>query len=232
MFDNAKTTKNVRRQHEIISAEMKGQLDRGNFLLTSILAELDPIRYFALSIMDGQWFTKEIDGGHVAEAYEESWPLPPVRLVLVPSLAKASGVFSGTPASDSKRGEIKGREPAILVKRRRRERLPGTDGTDEDRHYRMTTTWENHGTDAVLSSRDARQVLIRDGYPVRDSSSGNMVKGFIVEYEWLKREVERDDCQPEFKRAWQEIEALQNEQPKTRTKRPATGAEAQQLPGT
>ncbi len=99
----------------------------------------------------------------------------------------------------------------IKVKRVVARRVMGTDIIKETREY------VDLGNDVELDHQTARDVLATRGFPVRQVRTNGSKIGTVVEVDWILREVARDDCHPEVKELYQQ---LQSRIEKSNTKKP------------
>lgn len=170
MFDLAVFQESVAsRQRAAVNASVDKAIRTGTFTYTELLMADEPVRTMALEYLDG--VTSE---GGTSATKGEPIEIEPIRLVCINP-------------NDS-----------IKVSRWTQRRIVGTHipGPSE----KIT---ELLGPDArvddKLSTRVARGILRRHGWPIRNKNSRGANDGTIVEWKWLEREAKLSDADAKVK---------------------------------
>lgn len=194
MFEKAKQESLHEKQQLYVRAEIEKLVAAGNFLYTPVLSEDDRWRTLALYALD------DVTNDQGRLVYGSNFVrLPDVRLVVVNPVADRSALRTGT---------IRYKATVTRV-------IPGTLDMPE-----RVSVWKDAGTDATLPHEIARQILVREGFPIVDRRSKGGRRGNVVEFKWLEREAQSTDAVDDIKSVWEQVQAHLTEPKKAPSKNP------------
>ncbi len=180
------------RAREAIRVELIQRIQGARFFLTPILMEAEPYRTHALEAIDG---VKVVAGvpkyGAVPSLHDM---LSSTRLIAL--------------EHDKEKGVRYTGHGKIMIRRKRQEIIPGTSTTRE------MVTDEDLGTDVSLPHLQARDVLVKQGWPIRDEKSQGRARGTVVEWDWLVAEAARPETSQAVRDIYAAIKAaMQQKEP-------------------
>lgn len=201
MFEKARQQNTQQKTLLAVKTEVRQMVKNGGFLYTPILLMDDPWRTFALYAIDDI----SIDGDKLTPK-GNPLVLPDVRLINIDPI---NYLAKGAPRELRKQAMWPGQ---IRYKQREPREIPGTMGTQNEE----VDVWIDAGQDATLPHRIARQLLHLHGFPIVGRLTKGAQKGRIVEYEWIRRESKLENCHPEVREVWKQIqERLEPQAPLT-----------------
>lgn len=154
--------------------------------LTPILQLEEPFRSNALEALDGV----EVEGGRPKrdEGKVIAAQLGPVRLAAIKN--EGDGLVEYDP-----KGHIYQTVFNSYI-------VPGTEVLQ--RHKAQ----KDNGSFASLGHYQARDVLVKYGWPIRDYRSKGNTRGTVVEVDWLKAEVKKPEASDVIKLLWDSIKPI------------------------
>jgi len=175
-----------------------GAMEAGTFTYTELMLQDEALQTMAFEVLDGVSTSPQNVPQYGAE---KIYNVGPVRLVSI----------DGQPMKSSEWYEP---------------RIPGT-----NLRAKPIKRVVDHGTDAVIddtkdNGRQARRLLLKAGWPIRNIKSRSGSVGHIVEWRWLERAAAEPGATEEHREIQALYERLKGEAPKQTQPRAAKPVEA------
>lgn len=152
-----------------VRRELLAWLKTGTFNYTEVLCAMEPLKSDILEVLDGVVVTASMagSGGQLLEQ----------------GLLKLVHVNPSGTLDDNGRAADVIKHPLMTE-----EEVPGTDRMKKAKAMHSFGNYAD--VPDMVPDRIGRMILVRDGWPIRQSREGSSVIGTVVEWRWLKQRVD------------------------------------------
>jgi len=173
------------KRRAVVKEQVRKDLTDGSFTITETLLVKEPLRSDAWEAVDGV----VVEGTRSMGMYDEPMTSGTVKLVCF-----------HPPGTKDERGQPIDTIKFMVTEERR---IPGT---TETRKVKVQKSFGNFAdVPDNVPTRLARNILYRDGWPIRQLRSGGDYPGKVIEWRWLEKEIKSGIALPEYQELYDEI---------------------------